>query len=938
MEIITLKDVWLKYRIEFKENGRFIPEDFWALKGINLSVNKGETICIIGENGAGKSTLLRIIAGMLNPDRGSAQVKGTVSGLIDIGSGFQRDLTGKENIYLISSLYGLTKEQIEARYNDIVNFAAIGRFIHAPVKSYSQGMFMRLGFAIAIHVDLDILVIDDIFAVGDIYAQRKCINKIFELKENGKTIVFITHDLETAKRICSRGIFLRDGEIIKNGPIDKVCSYYAETIGDKKGIALLQEGLLGVIFNNGKLILRWKDSAITSNLGGYSRMLFAGREYLSTAADWQVQAHQGEKGITAIGRWPDIPVSQCWKVSSLSEGEFLWEIIIQMSGRVCPEKFETKTIFIDEYKRWFTLDGEKDFPESFLHEEQWQCTLVDDAINTVVGLKADDTVASLPVIVFDRLQDNNRKICYVGNTGFEINGRALQYLAFPDASNANYAISKYRGFLSKIMIFNPDAKDKFKVYLDRTKQVMQESKVIRKGLLSMFCKDHKIEIFWQDKLLSRGIGLNTQFRYRDKNYSALNGHWVIHKENSDEIVITISWDDKPMLKQIWRLKLQGNDSISWEIAMEIGEEIKIRNRQSELLLSEEYEKWITPEEKGGFDRLEKKGGVVILNKYTNKRIGVESVYKVDDFILPEIVFCHEDAVPRASYIFKIKEDVCTTKLQYVEIDSKENPYMPPGRHEYFKGVIKVDSKRKEGDLIKTTEKESVVIEREERTLHKIEFNKLSLVFDYGKGRIFWDGVEFTKGLGLYSSVFLQDRWHDSSQAFWEVQRLDKKRLLAVGHWPWISMAQNWEISLLDEETLLWKITKETWEDVVSEREQVSLMVSDKYTEWFSQKKTHGKFPQSFIEHNGVFWDRLWCGNSALPIGIKRCKVKKGIFTRQFLPSIIFDCSADCQARYSIIENTDNLFQSRVLQYELDSNQESTSDKNKYFEGRIKIVN
>ena len=255
MSLISLKDVWLKYKILFKEDGRQFSEDFWALKGINIDIDKGEVLGIIGENGAGKTTLLNIIAGMLKPDRGTVEINGTVSAIMEIGAGFQKDLTGKENIYITSSLFGLTDEEISKKYDDMVRFAGIGRFINAPVRVYSAGMYMRLAFAIAIHVDPDILLIDDTFAVGDIYAQYKCINKVFELKEQGKTIIFVTQDIGIFKRLCTRGIFIRDGVIIREGPMDKLCTYYMESVGDKKGIAIVQKPRLGAIFNNGKLVL-----------------------------------------------------------------------------------------------------------------------------------------------------------------------------------------------------------------------------------------------------------------------------------------------------------------------------------------------------------------------------------------------------------------------------------------------------------------------------------------------------------------------------------------------------------------------------------------------------------------------------------------------------------------------------------------------------------
>ncbi|MFN7169920.1 MAG: ABC transporter ATP-binding protein, partial [Candidatus Omnitrophota bacterium] len=230
MKIIELKDVWERYRIKFIENGKVFWEDFWALKGINLEIEKGETIAIVGENGAGKTTLLKVIAGLLVPDRGEVKVEGKVSSLFEPGLGFHPELTGKENIYLTASLFGLKKEEIDSLFEQICDFADIGKFINSPLKYYSQGMFVRLSFSIAVHLFPDIFLIDEILTVGDIGFQKKCIHKLFELKDKGLTLILVTQDLSLAQKIAKRGIFLKEGKIIKDDSIEKVTSSYIESI------------------------------------------------------------------------------------------------------------------------------------------------------------------------------------------------------------------------------------------------------------------------------------------------------------------------------------------------------------------------------------------------------------------------------------------------------------------------------------------------------------------------------------------------------------------------------------------------------------------------------------------------------------------------------------------------------------------------------------
>lgn len=187
-------------------------KEFWALRDINFEIKKGECVGIIGRNGAGKSTLLQIITGTLQPTAGSVEVKGRVAALLELGSGFNPEFTGRENVYMNASILGLTKAEIDARFDEIVTFADIGDFIEQPVKTYSSGMMVRLAFAVQVVVEPDILIVDEALAVGDALFQRKCYARMEQLIEKGMTLILVTHDTDTVKRICKRTIFLKSGQ------------------------------------------------------------------------------------------------------------------------------------------------------------------------------------------------------------------------------------------------------------------------------------------------------------------------------------------------------------------------------------------------------------------------------------------------------------------------------------------------------------------------------------------------------------------------------------------------------------------------------------------------------------------------------------------------------------------------------------------------------
>lgn len=207
--------------------------DFWALRDVSFEVKKGETIGIIGKNGSGKSTLLQLICGILQPTDGEVAVNGRISSLLELGAGFNPEFTGRQNVYMNGALMGFTKKEMDQRFDAIADFADIGEFIDQPVKTYSSGMYVRLAFAAAINVDPDILLVDEALAVGDIRFQQKCFRRMFAFREEGKTILMVTHDTTVVTRFCNRTTWLHDGRIRQSGaPEEVVKSYFSYMVYD----------------------------------------------------------------------------------------------------------------------------------------------------------------------------------------------------------------------------------------------------------------------------------------------------------------------------------------------------------------------------------------------------------------------------------------------------------------------------------------------------------------------------------------------------------------------------------------------------------------------------------------------------------------------------------------------------------------------------------
>ena len=200
----------------------------WALKDINLDVSKGDILGIIGKNGAGKSTLLKILSRITSPTTGSVKIKGRVASLLEIGTGFHPDLTGRENIYLNGAILGMLRNEIDQRLDEIIDFSGIERYIDTPVKRYSSGMYVRLAFAVGAHLNSDILIVDEVLAVGDYAFQKKCLGKLDDISTDGKTVIFVSHNMSTIQSLCSRACLIDQGQMLKVGSVKDIISIYYE--------------------------------------------------------------------------------------------------------------------------------------------------------------------------------------------------------------------------------------------------------------------------------------------------------------------------------------------------------------------------------------------------------------------------------------------------------------------------------------------------------------------------------------------------------------------------------------------------------------------------------------------------------------------------------------------------------------------------------------
>jgi ABC-type polysaccharide/polyol phosphate transport system ATPase subunit len=302
--MISVQNVSKLYRIYDQPSGRLkeillrgrrkYHRDFWALEDVSLEVETGEAVGIIGRNGAGKTTLLQIIAGVLQPTRGDVQVEGRVTALLELGSGFNPEYTGRENILLSGQILGFSEEEMKRRMDVIVQFAELEPFVDQPVKTYSTGMLMRLAFASAIHVDPDVLIIDEALSVGDVYFQRKSLDRMDYFRRAGKTVLFVSHDPALVQRFCTRALWLEQGRVAMTGKAKEVVTSY------QAFCARMEEERLRNAANNGGIVSRNHDEILrelrlTGSRWGNNRIRFTKVEMINSSGEASWVFRTGEE-------------------------------------------------------------------------------------------------------------------------------------------------------------------------------------------------------------------------------------------------------------------------------------------------------------------------------------------------------------------------------------------------------------------------------------------------------------------------------------------------------------------------------------------------------------------------------------------------------------------------------------------------------------------
>ena len=430
-------------------------ESVTVLDDIHFEVEAGESFGIIGANGSGKSTLLKIISGVTVPTRGDVTVKGRVASLLELGAGFHPMLTGRENVYLNAGILGMSHDEVDAVFDDIVQFSGIGQFIDQPVDTYSSGMFVRLGFAVAAFTDPDIFLIDEVLAVGDEAFQRKCRTRIGELIEQRKTILFVSHDLDLVNSLCENVLLLNKGKMLQLDRSSRVIDHYLHQIVDDEipevsdeATYSVESGKLRATFNQGQIRLSYDGDQITHALQVYASMLIHRLWSDSNKLRWDgVEEENGRYRFTGESR--RFPYTLTWEMEALEDsGGIAIELSIETHSDLLVQEFHTSVCLSTAYTHWETDHESKDFVPLEPSLLDW-VHLNEDY---TPGTKLIATGEGMPTLRFESTMEDNPIRMTPLNTDYYENARVLQALWPGEEGRLHLPKGRHRYFSGRITV------------------------------------------------------------------------------------------------------------------------------------------------------------------------------------------------------------------------------------------------------------------------------------------------------------------------------------------------------------------------------------------------------------------------------------------------------------------------------------------------------
>ncbi len=658
-------------------------EMFTAIRDISFTVGAGESLGIIGRNGSGKSTLLSILAGVTLPSEGRVTVNGRVASLLELGAGFHPVLTGRENVYLNAGLLGMRHAQTDAVFDDIVRFSGIGDFIDQPVETYSSGMYVRIGFAVAVHSNPDIFLVDEVLSVGDEEFQRHCRVKIGELREQGKTIVFVSHDLGVVNTLCERVILLDEGGMVQRETVQKTISYYLRQVGDEKGIHVFSHGDEEAIECEGRVSLYHKGNETTSAGGISMEFSSLGQYHTSAMADWTVTERRPE-GCLSKGQMTRLPFSLLWDVNFDQQGRLSWEASLECEREVQIQYICGLVHLPMTFDRWLYGEFGGTFPD-ILPSDVRPGLVASPEMKSNEAAALPSEGASLPPLVFRMTPHNPRFAIIWYNSEYLAYSRLLQCAAnFPEHART-FGPGLHRLFRIEI---DPNVeRSTVEGELGAVEAALRSGQTLVSGALTARFEHGCLRLFHNGKELTAYLNVYAsiliEYLWNDSN----SLQWGASQEIEGGIAFN-GESRRFAFRQRWEISAvpQG---ISLAIWLENEEPLVVQEHHTSVVLRPEYNEWSTDNERGAFAPFDAAAKRWI---HCNRSYAPGTTATAWSPGLPSVTI-------------KVLPDAPTVRMTAINTTSQENARVlqalrpsedgrirfEPGRHLYFSGIISVES-------------------------------------------------------------------------------------------------------------------------------------------------------------------------------------------------------------------------------------------------------
>lgn len=651
---------------------------FEVLHDISFTVEPGEAVGLIGANGAGKSTLLKIIAGVTAPTKGRVTVRGRVASLLELGAGFHPLLTGRENVYLNGRILGMSRADVDRVFDDIVAFSGIGEFIDNPVDTYSSGMFVRLGFAVAVHSNPDVFLVDEVLSVGDEDFQRKCRERIGELRSQGKTILFVSHDLSIVNTLCDRVILLSGGTMFVRGTVQETIDFYLRQIGQKKGIHTIASPSVEAIVSHGRISVFHNRKEVSATSGFQVHLRSMGFIHSSPSADWNVVA-RSENGCVAVGKMPRLPITHTWRLQ-LSGSTLTWSVELECERPVQIEGIDVNLFLKPTFTRWQYRDELGEFPQILPQQQSYLEIVPGDVEVGEAGAWADDPEGPSPLSVKVTGDAKPHRLQW-SNTDHTVGCRVLQVLF--DSLAAGNVLPAGRHELIALEIDLGADQEKILGY--RAKYV--RGTTLTDGDLTLRFSDGRFTLEWRDRELTRAVALYASILTHHIWNDSDKLHWG-YVECSGSVMRVTGRSRRFPFAQHWELDLR-DGALYVTIWIEVFDDFEMDEYHASIGLRSEYDRWETEHESGAFPAFEE--GLEDW-RHANRDYAPGATIKALSRELPSVILRSTASdIPFRMTALNTGATDKARVLQALRTPESGRIRLGPGRHLYFQGLVRVDN-------------------------------------------------------------------------------------------------------------------------------------------------------------------------------------------------------------------------------------------------------